>query len=67
MWPLNHLFHAGAGARGAEPIGNTAGAGTRGTVLGIPSWILHIVWVIGVTVALLRGSSTVESRSVRYA
>jgi len=38
-----------------------------GPVLGVPSWILHIVWVIGVTVALLRGSSTVESRSVRYA
>jgi hypothetical protein len=76
---LNHLFHAGAGARGAEPTGNTAGAGTRGTrarisgyfrigpVLGIPSWILHVAWVNGVTVGLLRGRSVVESRSVHFA
>jgi len=34
-----------------------------GPIFGIPSWVLHIAWVIGVTVALLRERARADSGS----
>ncbi len=38
-----------------------------GPICGIPSWILHIAWVIGVTVALVRRRARITSQRFDYA
>ncbi len=38
-----------------------------GPIFGIPGWLLHIAWVIGVTVALVRGRTMSTSHRFGYA
>ena len=37
-----------------------------GPVFGVPGWMLHIAWTVGVTVSLLRGRVRMPSHSFRY-
>ena len=39
----------------------------RGPIFGIPGWLLHIAWVIGVAVALVRGRTMSTSHRFGYA
>ena len=37
-----------------------------GPVFGVPGWILHIAWTVGITVSMLRGRARMPSHSFRY-